>query len=405
MFLTNIIDHENFEFHVLYITLIEGCSRKKKIELYTYSKLKFDFPVQPFYCLVDSRAESYQRLKFERIPSTGKNPFVKIVDIDGKPAPFEATRDLEVIRRLLFVSPEAYSEITNLPKYSKELEEQGALIDSLQRELEKTRSQLGRQASFIRLELIPFPLSSPSLRDGGKNLEHNLRQASWSFQLVEFPFEFSRDIGWISSLGYSSLSGNFSIPPKVDTVDYMAVDPDGETYLRIADVKNLSESYSIVNLNFQLAPIYRLSIRNGQFSFYSGIGFNLTTSSKYQCNSGSVTYHGIYPQYNSGETSFDGQYDFGKLTPITSAAQELQMQKYAISWVSGLEYLHELGKDFPLSAGIGLRYFSSRIKLLKFNENDIQVRNANDYQSGLYNYSDMRYGQFSVSMLLSYSIH
>jgi len=268
LFQTNIIDYSNFEFHVLHITLIDGCTRKLKMELYNYDKLKFDFPVQPFYCLIDSRGANYEKLKYERTERVEKDPFIKIYDVNGKFAPFEAIRDVDIIQDLLFISSDAYAQIGNLSQISSDSKTQGKLIDSLQNELDKTNTKLQRSSSFIRMDLMPFPLSFPSLREGNTMLGHTMRQASWAVQVYKFPFEFNEDFGWISSLGYSSLSGNFSTASRVDTINRNAIDPDGESYIRIAKLNNLSESYSLINLKYQLAPIYRWRTENGQFSVY-----------------------------------------------------------------------------------------------------------------------------------------
>ncbi len=201
---------------------------------------------------------------------------------------------------------------------------------------------------------------------------------SFGFESVA---KITQEIDFSVGIGFSKHSSRF------ETNDYFnsfsAIDSDEEDYERRVKAKNVSESHSLVTINFPIKFKYKYYI--GFFDLYFEAGTKLFINAyKNVTGQGTFSYSGYYSQYNIELLDLE-KYGFPSNKEIYRN-EKLDFKPFGFSLILGFGTIVNISQNIKIGIGI-----NADIGLTNINKNsptNYQLsKDENDYNSLLYSAS------------------
>ncbi|MFM9944500.1 MAG: hypothetical protein ACKVQB_04635 [Bacteroidia bacterium] len=172
-------------------------------------------------------------------------------------------------------------------------------------------------------------------------------------------FKNITDLGFLLGGAYSKFNAYLGINNSailIDTLTRNAIDKDGDSYSRIAYGKGIEEIINLEYLSLMAGFSYKIPWNTSNsithFTLSSGLKISNIISSSYQATSGSMTWAGYYPQYDSSNTMFANEYGFFKNQPVYQEKKPLEVKSIFMSGFMSIDWdiaLHKSNLFFKTS--------------------------------------------------------
>lgn len=221
----------------------------------------------------------------------------------------------------------------------------------------------------------------------------------------------SRHIGYSLGIGWINIRQTFEMNTGSNTLsDTLASTYDqwGTPYQRISYANEISETAKIGLLGIDAGLNFTIPFgEKAYLSLNPGFRFSSVVSSKYQATDGTISFGGLYPQYDVADTMFSGQYDFYQDAPIDSKSRHLDVKDVAVSGFLSIDFGYSPfpNKRLFFTCGPHLEVGSNLLRpKSEIGDRSKLAANLGDYNSLLYRSESLRVSLWGVRLGIAYKL-
>lgn len=190
-----------------------------------------------------------------------------------------------------------------------------------------------------------------------------------------------------------------------DTVEYNAIDDDGEAYVRIAYGDKIREINQFWYSQMGFTICYRLPLsshfNNGYIRVGCGFSLNSIITNVSRAISGTIVYGGRYKNYGT-DTMFSTTNGFGIEAPINKTRESIKTFTAMPAFISSIDVFYPISMDNNVIIGLGVQTNSFFVRTPSTTDLSVLSKDNRTYNSLLYRTEGVKLTslQFCARLLL-----
>lgn len=195
-----------------------------------------------------------------------------------------------------------------------------------------------------------------------------------------------------------------------DTLNWAAIDKDGDPYIRFAQSSDIKEVVSLNMIGITFGGVYKTSFalktRRAEFSVRSQLDLNGVIEATFKPSAGTTSWFGYYPQYDTSRTLFDGEDGFEQDYSLVGVKkQNLNVKQNIIYWRGSFDFDFPLNdfQDLYLRLGCNMAISSGILQGNRDVSTGQLANRINQYNSLLYRNRQMAYWMIGVHLGITHA--